>query len=400
MWSSIGCRWPKSHTVTGHGNPAGPAGTGGEGNKKGELTPPGSKNVVPVGSCDPTGASSRIGARHALVPAGIGRPFGCRLPDAVPLLGGVVRPHGDGRFGTLRFANDGGWTSEPPDSWTGLVTDRTGDPEPALHDGRAGTGFYGTGTVMITCVPHPHRSHPPSQGCLWTWGRRWQPAPPPLHVQPVQGLTLQPHDADPVGAATVRFGSFRNLHARPHPRPVFTVWRRLERSSNLGPRGSLRFIRGRNHPDYFTRLGAPSGAPLAADSKFALPTGATLPEEPVNPASDAPMRTSARARAFEGPPPPAGDDLSPVTRDYPQGDPDPPQWVTDHLCSFNEPTATVRPFGRTAHGKFFTGLFTSRMGPEDRKAGQPVAGQWRIRPRASYSPSPSGPRRPGVDNFF
>jgi hypothetical protein len=190
VWSSSGCRWPKSHTVTGHGNPAGPPGTGGAGNKKGELTPPGSKNVVPVGSCDPTGASSRIGARHALVPAGIGRPFGCRLPDAVPLLGGVVRPHGDGRFGTLRFANDGGWTSEPPDSWTGLATDRTGDPEPALHDRRAGTGSDGTGTVMITCVPHPHGSHPPSQGCLWIRGRRWQPAPPPLHIQPVQGLML------------------------------------------------------------------------------------------------------------------------------------------------------------------------------------------------------------------
>lgn len=94
----------------------------------------------------------------------------------------------------------------------------------------------------------------------------------------------------------------------------------LVRSSNLGPLGSLRFIRSRNHPDYFTRLGTLSGVSLIADSMFAIPACATMPEEPVNPASACPQ-AQMRRRRCRGAVPPAGNDLSPVTRDYPRDDP-------------------------------------------------------------------------------
>lgn len=219
------------------------------------------KKKGPRGIRRPRGGRLWEGARHALLRPALGA-HALPVPRRrVPL--GSHRPHGDGRPEPCGSPDLEGWllslrrsgphvgSALPETPGRGPCENRHGHrPTGSAH---APAGDHSRS--IPTGLANPHR-------LPFVRGRRWHPETAGNCGPSVRAShTPRCRPSLPfMGGSHAPSGALR--HAAPGR--VLRSCIGWLRSSNRGPRGSLRFIRGRNHPDYLTRLGAHSGGPLAA----------------------------------------------------------------------------------------------------------------------------------------
>jgi len=215
----------------------------------------------PRGIRRPRGGRLWEGARHALLRPALGA-HALPVPRRrVPL--GSHRPHGDGRPEPRGSTDLEGWLLSLRISGPHVGSAQPETPGRRPCENRHGHGPTGSAHApagdnsrsIPTGLANPHRL-PFGMGAAVAPGNRRELRPEQAGFAHPRCRPFLPF----VGGGHVPSGALR------HAAPGWVLRSCIGwlRSSNRGPRGSLRFIRGRNHPDYLTRLGVHSGAPLAA----------------------------------------------------------------------------------------------------------------------------------------